>query len=352
MAALVKGLRTPGDKKRKVLNMEKNVVGTDVNQVRLTSLSHVRGQPEVINKLKVHLYAYFNMRSTRESFNSPFGPILLSGPVGSGKTTVAKVVHAELGNLNLIETNGVTMNNKLECYSVLLDADESTTILVDESQALNAGKTQQILLTVLADRTLRVPAGTSRYHTIPLANFTMILATTHEYMLLPALVERMRIHCRFKDYSVQDIVEIVRQRVQCLNWRCESDEVLQIIAKRAKRNPRQALHRNLQMCWHVTKSHNRDVITVEDVHEAFYHLQIDELGLGPLDRSYLTILHEYGHSTLGVLSAKLSLPPLTMQKVVEPYLLKENFINKDKSSTRIITQKGREHIESTSFPSN
>ncbi|UCH69674.1 MAG: AAA family ATPase [Candidatus Bathyarchaeota archaeon] len=333
--------------------MQKNVVGTDVNQVRLMNLTDIHGQPQVVNKLKVDIRAYFNMRSTGESSSSPFGPVILSGPVGCGKTTVAKVLHAELGNLNLIETNGVIVNNKAERNSILLDADENTTIFIDECQALNI-KTQQILLTALTERTLRVPAGTSHYHTIPLANFTMVMATTHEYLLLPALIERMRIHCRFKDYSVEDIAEIVRQRLRCLNWQCESDEVLQIIAKRAKRNPRQALHRNLQMCWHVTKSRDcdRNVISIEDTHAAFCYLQIDELGLNPLDRNYLTMLHEYGQSTLGVLSAKLSLPPLTIQRVVEPYLLKENFIIKDKSSVRVITQKGRKHIESTSFPSN
>ncbi len=181
----------------------------------------------------------------------------------------------------------------------------------------------------------------------PLANFTMILITTHEHMLLEALIERMRIHCTFTDYSVEDIVEIVRQRAKALNWRYESDEVLQIVAKTARRNPRRALHRNLQMCWHVTKSYGRDVITIEDVYEAFQHLQIDESGLNQRDRAYLTILCEYDRLALGVLSAKLSLPSLTIQRTIEPYLLKENFINKDKSSGRFITQKGRNYIECT-----
>ncbi len=90
------------------------------------------------------------------------------------------------------------------------------------------------------------------------------------------------------------------------------------------------------------------MITLEDVHEAFCHLQIDELGLEHLDRSYLKILLESGRSSLGVLSSKLSLPTFTIQRVVEPYLLKECFITKDKS-VRVITEKGKSHIENTSL---
>jgi len=169
-------------------------------------------------------------------------------------------------------------------------------------------------------------------------------------MLSEPLRKRMRIECRFKDYSAEDLIEIIRQRVKALNWQYESDEVLRIVAQRAKRNPRQALHKNLQMCWDVAKSHDRDVITLGDVDEAFQHLQVDELGLEPLDRAYLAMLCEYGQSTLGVLSSRLSFPVLTIQRVIEPYLLKEGLIIKDKSSIRVITEKGRKHIESTSFP--
>lgn len=328
--------------------METDVAGTDINQVRIASLSHIHGQPQVINMLKVHLLAYFNSKSASGNSITCCGPIALYGPSGVGKTMTAKAIHAELGNLHLIETNGVTVNNKSELFSILLNADENTTFFIDEAHGIKS-QTQLLLLTVLSERTLRVPAGISNYHTIPLANFTMILATTHEYMLLDALRNRMRIECRFKDYLVDDLVEIVHQRVKALKWQYESDEVLQIVAQRAKRNPRKALHRNLQMCWYVAQSHGRDMITLGDVHEAFYHLQVDELGLEQSDRVYLGILCECGQSTLGVLSSKLSLPVLTIQRLVEPYLLKEGFIIKGKSSIRAITEKGRKHIKSTSF---
>lgn len=332
--------------------MEKNFIGSDVNHVKITSLSHIRGQPRVIDNLEVNLRAYFNIRLASAGSNLPFGPAILCGPSGTGKTMVAKAIHAELGNEKLVEINGETVNTKRELFSILLNADSNTTVFIDEAHALNA-KAQHILLTVLSEKELYIPASMSsaRSHTIPLADFTMIFATTHEYLLQDALRNRMRIYCRFDYYSIEDLTEILRQRATALNWQYESDEVLRTIAQRAKKTPRLALHRNLQTCWHVAKSHDRDIITIADTCEAFCHLQIDKLGLDQLDQAYLHALLEYGRLPLGVLSAKLSLPILTIQRVVEPYLFKEDFVTKDKTSCRVITQKGIEHLKSDVLPS-
>lgn len=327
-----------------MINNNNNV---DINQVKIACLSRIQGQPQVISTLKLHLDAHFNIRANFKNPDMAFGPVILTGPSGTGKTMIAKAIHAELGNLNLIESNGVTINKKTELFSILINADDNTTIFIDEAQGMNS-KSQHILLTALSEKKLYVPAGvtSANSHIIPLANFTMVLATTHEYQLQDALRNRMRIYCRFNYYSIEDLIEIIRQRVEALEWKYESIDVLKIIAQRAKRTPRLALNRNLQTCWHVAQSHDRNLITLEDTHEAFTHLQIDENGLDQFDRSYLNTLYEYGKTSLGVLSSKTSLPALTVQRIIEPYLLQEGFIIKD-NSIRIITQKGRKHIEDT-----
>ena len=86
--------------------------------------------------------------------------VILTGPSGTGKTLVAKAIHAELGNLDLIESNGVTINKKSELFSVLLNADSNTTVFIDEAQGMNS-KSQHILLTALSEKKLYVPAGVS-----------------------------------------------------------------------------------------------------------------------------------------------------------------------------------------------
>ena len=96
-------------------NMENAVmseIGTDVNQVEITSLSKIRGQKKVSDLLKVNLDAYFQSRTT--GCPGSFGPVLLCGYSGTGKTLVAKALHAELANLDLIETNGEMLSNSGE----------------------------------------------------------------------------------------------------------------------------------------------------------------------------------------------------------------------------------------------
>lgn len=178
--------------------MKKINTGIDINQIKIKSLSDIQGQPHVIKTLKLHLEAYYNIRSNYENSDLVFGPVILTGPSGTGKTLVANAIDAELGNSRLIESNGVTINKKSELFSILLNADANTTIFIDEAQGMNS-KSQHLLLTALSEKKLYVPSGivSANSHIIPLSNFTMILATTHEYQLQEALRNRMRIYCRF-----------------------------------------------------------------------------------------------------------------------------------------------------------
>jgi holliday junction DNA helicase RuvB len=318
-------------------------IGTDVNHVIITSLSKIRGQNKVSDLLKVNLEAYFQSRTTGNP--STFGPALLCGPSGTGKTLVAKSIHAELANLNLIETNGEMLSNSNELVSILLSATENTTIFIDEAQGMSP-RSQHIILTALSEKVLYVPRTNNRKkkRTIPLENFTLLLATTHEYYLQDALRNRIRIYCRFEHYNLEDLVDIIRQRALALKWDIESEQVLIEIAKRSKKTPRIALNRNLQMCWNVCSSQGRNVITIDDVYEAFRLLNIDSLGLDELERNYLKILHDNGSTPLNVISSKLALPTQTIKSVLETYLLQENLIEKNKCSHRAITSVAKQHL--------
>ncbi len=317
--------------------------GTDVNQIQINSLSHIKGQDKAINLLKVNLDAYFNSRQTGQP--SSFGPALLCGHSGTGKTLVAKALHSELGNLDLIETNGEMLSGTTEISNILLSADSNTTIFVDECQGMSS-KAQHMLLTAISEKVLYIPKkGTSKTkRVIPLEDFTLVLATTHEYCLQEALRNRMRIYARFEYYSLEDMISILHQRALALKWEIESKDVLIEIAKRAKKTPRTAINRNLQMCWNVASSKSRNLIKMEDVIEAFNLLRIDSLGLDDVERNYLRSL-ENGSMPLNVISSKLALPSQTIKSVIEPYLLQENLITKNKLSHRELTSLGKEHLQ-------
>ena len=154
----------------------------------------------------------------------------------------------------------------------------------------------------------------------------------------------MRIYGRFSYYNIEDLTNIVKQRADALRWLCESIEVLTEIAKRAKQTPRLALNRNLQMAWNVCSSNDRNVITMNDVFEAFRLLNICSLGLDSIEKAYLQELSNHKSMKLNVVASKIGLPRQTISSVIEPYLLRTELIEKI-GSDRAITIKGREHIE-------
>jgi Holliday junction DNA helicase RuvB len=323
--------------------MPEKIIGTDINQIEITSLNHIHGQPQVQELLRVSIDAYFQNKANNE--NTSCGPFLLLGPSGVGKTLTAKAIHAELANLKLIESNGEMLNNTVELMSALLTADENTTVFIDECQALST-RAQHILLTAISEKKLYIPRGISSKskRQIPLANFVLILASTHEFQLQDALRNRARVYCRFDYYSIDDLTYIIKQRADALNWQYESIDVLREIAKRAKQTPRLALNRNLQMAWNVCSSNDRTIITMDDVFEAFRLLNICSLGLDSIERNYLKALTRHKSMKLNVIASKLGLPTRTIASVIEPYLLRTELIDKD-GSNRVITEKGRTHIE-------
>jgi Holliday junction DNA helicase RuvB len=178
---------------------------------------------------------------------------------------------------------------------------------------------------------------------IPIADFTLLLSTTDEYCLLQPLRDRMKLTLRFEFYSEEELATLLRHRCRALGWDVAA-EVLPLIAARSRGTPRLGL-RLLQACRRVGRSQGDQAITVPHFERACQLEQIDGLGLGPVERNYLAILHD-GPSRLNVIASLLGLPNRTVSDVTEQYLIRAGLIDKDKNGLRQLTAKGREHVRS------
>jgi Holliday junction DNA helicase RuvB len=309
-------------------------MNNDVNDIRPTSISHIVGQRGVIEQVRVALYA-------AEQDERRFDHALLVGSAGLGKTQIAAVIGQEMGT-DYHELLGQSITSVADLNAVLLSAKDRDVILVDEAHELE--KPLQTALYLALDKRKVIVQGSRKGTTpigIPVADFTLLLATTDEYQLLQPLRDRMRLVLRFQPYTVEELVQILRHRLRALGWGFE-EAVLPEVARRSRGVPRLAL-RLAQAAHRVARSVAESVITLADLERACLLEGIDDLGLGPTEQQYLRILLE-GPTRLNVLASRLGLPSRTVADVCEPFLVRAGMVVKDEQGRRNLTAEGRQHL--------
>lgn len=306
----------------------------DINDHRPTSISHIVGQDHVRQVVEVALdYAHQEGKK--------FDHAMMVGPPGLGKTQIATIVAKEMAT-EFTELLGQSLSNLADLNAVLLKATDRSILFLDEAHCMSQ-TLQTSLYLALDQRKILIPGGKngSAPMSIPIADFTLLLATTDEHCLLQPLRDRLKLTLRFQFYRDEELMQIVANRARGLGWHVQED-VFAAIATRSRGTPRLAL-RLLESAHRVCRAQGQHTITLNHLRRACALEQIDSLGLGPTEQRYLECLAD-GPTRLNVLAAMLGLPKRTVSEVTEQFLQRAGLIVKDDQGRRQLTAKGRDHL--------
>jgi len=305
----------------------------DVNDIKPSSISHIIGQRKVVEQVKVALDA-------AQQDGRKFDSAMLVGPPGAGKTSTSQIIANEMGT-DYIEVLGQSIKGIADLNALLLSATERAVLLVDEAAELE--KTLQISLYLALDQRRVLLQGSRKGSTpmsVPIADFTLLLATTDEYELLQPLRDRMRLVLRFEFYTDDELVQILRHRLRGLGWEFDAD-ILPLIAQRSRGTPRLAL-RVAQAAHRVARSQGEHSVSLRHFEKATLLEDLDAKGCGPTEQKYLRIVAE-GPTRLNVIASRLGLPTRSISEVVEPYLIRSGLVVKDDQGKRQLSAEGRVH---------
>ncbi len=311
----------------------------DNHALRPKNLRDYIGQIETINKLKISLQAVQQREEQLEH-------VLLHGPPGLGKTTLAHIVAQEM-KTKLVSTSGPALTRAGDLVGILTGLKEGDVLFIDEIHRLGT-PVEEFVYPAMEDFKVDFVVDKGAFAktiNIPLQKFTLVGATTRAGLLSAPLRNRFGLQYHIDFYPIDNIKEIVRGSAEKLKTAID-EEALYEIAKRSRGTPRIAnrvLRRVRDYC--QVKGDGR--IYREIAIKAIDLEGVDEMGLEVLDRKYLLVVIENFHGGpvgIDAIAATLNEETNTLEEMTEPYLLKAGFINRSKAG-RKATEKAYAHLQ-------
>ena len=306
--------------------------------LRPHSLDEYIGQEKAKENLKIYIEAAKNRHESLDH-------VLLYGPPGLGKTTLAGIVANEMG-VQIRVTSGPAIEKPGDLAALLTSLNDGDILFIDEIHRLSRS-IEEVLYPAMEDFALDIIIGkgpSARSIRLDLKKFTLIGATTRAGQLSAPLRDRFGVILRLELYSPEELARIVKRSAGILNIEAENDGALEI-ASRSRGTPRIA-NRLLKRARDYAQVMGNGIITVESAQNALERMEIDELGLDLVDRNLLkAMIENYNGGPVGLdtIAAMIGEEAVTIEDVYEPYLMQLGFLTRTPRG-RKVTALGYRHL--------